>query len=115
MLSKIIVVKRIGRFNSGSAVPLWKQTIIYGDNGRGKTTLTAILRSLQMNDPQRIIERHTLGESEPPQASFLATASSSPLIFNGTQWSQSYPLLEIFDSAFIADNVYSGGEVGTDQ
>jgi len=50
MLEKIVQVKSIGRFRNYAAngdVTFHKLTLVYAENGRGKTTLCAILRSLQ--------------------------------------------------------------------
>ena len=43
-----------------------KLTLLFAENGRGKTTLCAILRSLQTGQHEFIAERKTLGTSDPP-------------------------------------------------
>lgn len=62
MLTKIISVKNVGRFkqSAGSAVPqLLKNVLVLGANGFGKTTLCAILRSLQTGDVALVAGRKT--------------------------------------------------------
>lgn len=47
MIKKIISIKSVGSFSDNfQAVELKKFNIIYGENGRGKSTLSFILRSL---------------------------------------------------------------------
>ncbi len=49
MIHKIERITSIGKFRNYQAtgdVAFKKLTLLYGDNGGGKTTLTAILRSL---------------------------------------------------------------------
>ena len=50
-LKKITGIKLVGRFRSGdiSGGEYARYTLFYGGNGRGKTTICAILRSLQLN------------------------------------------------------------------
>lgn len=58
MLEKFISLKNIGRFvnlSSKGDVSLRKLTLIYGENGRGKTTLCSILRSLPKLPEQKKI------------------------------------------------------------
>ena len=43
----------------------------YAENGRGKTTLAAVLRSLGSGDPVPIIERHRLAAANPPHIVLL--------------------------------------------
>jgi len=54
MLQKVILIKNIGRFRHSAAsgdVTFRRYTLICAENGRGKTTLCAILRSLLANSP----------------------------------------------------------------
>ena len=50
MLKKFASIKNVGVFRNSPAsgdTELRKLTLVHGDNGRGKTTLCAILRSLR--------------------------------------------------------------------
>jgi wobble nucleotide-excising tRNase len=54
MLQRIISIRNVGRFLNCSAsgdVTFRRFTLIFAENGRGKTTLCAILRSLATNMP----------------------------------------------------------------
>jgi len=63
MIHRVQLVRNIGLFNS-VAVPthlsLARLKLIYAENGRGKTTLAAILRSLASGNPIPIAERRRL-------------------------------------------------------
>ena len=62
---KKIEISNIGRFKSaktdGDNEFLKKNTFIYGKNTFGKSTLTAIFRSLKENKPDYIVGRQTIG------------------------------------------------------
>jgi len=112
MLEKIVQIKSIGRFRHYSAkgdVTFRKLTLVYAENGRGKTTLCAILRSLQSGRPEFIAERKTLGVADAPFADIrLHTASYR---FANGAWTATYPDIVIFDPVFVNENVYSGDYV----
>lgn len=109
MLRKIIGIKNVGRFRN-SAAPgtpqLAKHTFIAGANGYGKTTLCAVLRSLQTGDPTHILGRKTLGTADAPTIELLLDGGQAR--FDGAAWSATKPEIAIFDGVFVAENVYSG-------
>lgn len=109
MLKKIITIKNVGRFRN-SAAPgnpqLAKHTFIVGANGFGKTTLCAVLRSLQNGDPTHILGRKTLGIADAPAIELLLTGGQAR--FDGTAWNATKPEIAIFDGVFVAENVHSG-------
>ena len=115
MLRRIISIRNIGRFKN-SAAPgnpeLARHTLIVGANGFGKTTLCAVLRSLQSGDPAHIAGRRTLGVEDPPAVELLLP--TGPVRFDGAAWSAPYPALAIFDGVFVAENVHSGEVVEID-
>ncbi len=109
MLKKFISIKNVGRFRN-SAAPgnpqLAKHTFIVGANGYGKTTLCAILRSLQNGDPTHILGRKILGAVDAPAIDLLLESGQAR--FDGTAWSATKPEIAIFDGVFVAENVHSG-------
>lgn len=112
MIEKIVSIKNIGRFRNCSPrgdVAFQKLTLLFAENGRGKTTLCAILRSLQSGQAEFISERKTLGTSEP--ASVQLRLGGSNFTFSNNEWSATYPDIVIFDSVFVHDNVYAGDYV----
>ncbi len=114
-LRKIITIKNVGRFLNYSAsgdVDLKRYNLIFAENGRGKTTLCAILRSLQSGDPAHIVGRTTLGGNDAPEINLRTDASNAT--FSRGVWNATLPALAIFDSTFVSENVYSGDVVGLD-
>ena len=115
MLQRIISIKNVGRFKSCAAlgdVTFRRFTLIFAENGRGKTTLCAILRSLFTNTPAFIIGRRTLGSMEPPEVQLL-TANGN-LTFRNGAWSAAFPDIAVFDGTYVSENVFSGDVVQTD-
>lgn len=112
MIKKIITVKNIGRLVDCSPkgdVEFRKVNLIYSENGRGKTTIGAIFRSLRTNDPTRIEARRTLGVAEKPEV--LLRLDGSNATYKNGSWDCTLPDLEIFDADFVNENVFSGAYV----
>ncbi|MFZ5685717.1 MAG: AAA family ATPase, partial [Pseudomonadota bacterium] len=117
-LKKFTSIQNVGRFHNASAagdVEFRKLTLIYGENGRGKTTLCAILRSLQSGEAGHINGRRTLGSAGNPSVKILLDAPTPLTAFQGGAWNQTLPALAIFDQQFVSENVYLGDGVGTEQ
>jgi wobble nucleotide-excising tRNase len=115
MLKKIIAIKNVGKFRNSVASPnpqLARHTVITGSNGQGKTTLCAVLRSLQSGNPDHLAGRKTLGVADPISIELLF--ESGVTRFDGAAWSASNPNLAIFDAVFIAENIHSGEAVEID-
>lgn len=111
MINHISLLQNIGTFDSdcpGETLRLERTTFVYAENGRGKTTLSAILRSLASGDPQPILERKRLGSTHPPRIILKRHEKPSSLIFKNNAWTNTLPELKIFDDTFIDENVYSG-------
>jgi len=109
VLSKILALKNVGLFENQGNQDLGKFTIIYGENGRGKSTLCAMLRSLKTGDPEPIMERRTLGSGEDTSLSFMVGKKQAR--FSGGKWTRLLPELLVFDAHFVDHNVYSGNAV----
>ncbi|MGH7075583.1 MAG: AAA family ATPase [Stellaceae bacterium] len=110
MLDRIRLLHNIGQFESVSTcanIALLRLILIYAENGRGKTTLSAILRSLGTGDPILIAERHRLGASNPPYV-VVQPVSGNTIIFDNGAWTQTLPSVAVFDDVFVDENVYSG-------
>lgn len=109
MLKKFIAIKSVGRFKNSAATPnpqLAKHTFISGANGYGKTTICAVLRSLQTGEPSHVLGRKTLGVTDAQSIELLLEGGQAR--FNGTAWSATKPEIAIFDGVFVAENVHSG-------
>jgi wobble nucleotide-excising tRNase len=115
MIEKFISIKNIGRFRDcipRGDVTFRKLTLLFAENGRGKTTLCAILRSLQTGRHEFISERKTLGADNP--TSIQIRIGGATVNFRNNIWSITHPDIAVFDSVFIHDNVYAGDYVDHD-
>lgn len=113
-LEKISLLRNVGQFDnvsSGAQVPLTPFSVIYAENGRGKTTLSAILKSLASGDPSLIQNRKRLKAQHDPHV--IVQLSGAPAIFKDGAWSVTQPEIHVFDDAFVAENVCSGIEIET--
>lgn len=109
MIEKILFIKNVGKFANYSAhgeVAFEKLTLIFGENGRGKTMLSALLRSLGSGDPQYLLERKSVKSTSGPEASVRVDATNH--IFKTGIWDSPANGIVVFDTTFINDNVYSG-------
>jgi wobble nucleotide-excising tRNase len=112
MLRRIITIKNVGRFKNSTSVPnpeLKRCTLLFGSNGYGKTTLCAILRSLQSGDGSHVGGRRSIGAQHSPEIDLLFSTGNRT--FRNGQWNATEAALSIFDGAFVAQNVHSGDVV----
>jgi wobble nucleotide-excising tRNase len=113
-LDRIQLLRNVGQFdsvNDGAHLALTRLTLIYAENGRGKTTLSAILRSASSGNAQLVEERRRLGAQHPPHV-VLAPRAGPPLVFQNGAWSATLPGIVVFDDHFVAQNVCAGVEIG---
>jgi wobble nucleotide-excising tRNase len=109
VINKILFIKNVGRFVDYSChgdVEFQKLTLIFGENGRGKTMLSAILRSLGIGDAQSVLERKSIKSPKEPEVC-IRVNSASHTFKNGSR-NTLVPELDVFDTTFINENVYSG-------
>jgi len=109
VIDKILFIKNVGRFVNYSChgdVEFQKLTLIFGENGRGKTMLSAILRSLSAGEPQCLLERKSIKSYKEPEA--CVRVNSVNHTFKNGNWDAPVPEIDVFDTAFINENVYSG-------
>jgi energy-coupling factor transporter ATP-binding protein EcfA2 len=115
VLQELKYVQNVGRFEK--AIPTANAsfgpcTLIFGENGWGKSTLADILRSLTMNNPAIILGRKTLAGGPDQKVTFRIGAQ--PTVFQDGAWSGPRPRIAIYDSVFINGNVFSGDVVSAD-
>ena len=121
MISKLLKLRGIGLYHdalgssltNNKALSFGKCTILYAENGRGKSTLAAILRSLATGDASLIQERVTLDGTLAPLATFLIGTVSHT--YANATWNNPYSEILVFDTHFVDTNVYSGASVSVAQ
>ena len=109
MITKLEYVQNIGRFETVKHDPgltFKKLGLVFSENGQGKTTLCAIMRSLTTGDPTPILERHRL--SAKTLSKVVLEMDSSKAAFDGIAWTSNGPEVLIFDDHFVETNIYSG-------
>jgi wobble nucleotide-excising tRNase len=115
MLRKILKIKNVGRFEDckwrcGSQFE--SMSLIYGENGRGKSTFCDILRSCQSNAPDFILGRKRLGATGDCEVELRS--DSANLAFSKNVWNSSFASLAIFDMTFVHQNIYAGDKIDHD-
>ena len=114
MINSITLLRNVGQFDSvssGATIPLARLTLVYAENGRGKTTLAAILRSLATGNPIHIVERRRLAALHPPHVVLDCSGGPSAAVFQNNTWNRELADVVVFDDAFVDENVCSGLEV----
>lgn len=118
MLTNISRLNHVGIFRAGiparQSVQLQRTTLFYGENGRGKSTLSAVLDSYARNKPALIQARATIDEPNPRPEATLIFQGRGPANFDNAAWSARHHEMRVFDSQFVLENVYTGAEVTAD-
>lgn len=115
MLERIADIQGIGLLHQANGKPYTcqKASLIYSDNGRGKSTFATILRSASTGNASLINACKTVDGTMPPKV-VLQFGSGHKVIFENGAWSEQRSELLVFDADFIGRNVHSGGAVNTD-
>ena len=114
MVERFHLLRNVGQFDSvsaGAQFELTPLTLVYAENGRGKTTLAAILRSLSTGDPALVEDRHRLGAVHRPHV--VLAIDGTQVVYQSGAWAASEPRVAVFDDAFVSANICSGIEVDT--
>ena len=111
-IEKFVCIKNIGQFvncvQEDKDISFKKHNLIFGENGRGKTTLCAVLRSLQDGNHEHITERITIpSNSRVPEV--VINFNTKNIVFKNQSWTKTISEIVIFDSTFIAQNIYFWG------
>lgn len=114
MLERIESIQGVGLLHDANGKPhtCQKATLIYADNGRGKSTLATVLRSVAAGDATLIAHRKTVDGTLQPKVA-LQFASGHKVTFSANAWSEARPEVLVFDADFVERNVHSGGAVNT--
>jgi wobble nucleotide-excising tRNase len=111
MIHRIRLLRNIGQFDSvdtAATIALGRLVLVYAENGRGKTTLAAILRSLASGDPLPITERRRLAAVYPPHVVLDCHGDPPAAMFQDGAWNRTLSHLVLFDDLFVDANIHSG-------
>ena len=114
MLSKILEVQKVGRFErlDASRIAFTKAMLVFGENGWGKSTLADLLRSVATGSAAIVGGRETLASAGAQKVRLLF--ERSPAEFSAGAWTGHKPTIAVYDQCFINDNVHSGDAVSLD-
>lgn len=120
MLTKLIQLRNVGLLRSGAPKPVaFEQvTLLYAENGRGKSTIANILRAAASLDADALEPHQTIDSDEKPLVEMLfvdGQGAPNPLALSNGAWSGSAPAVHVFDPGFVESNVFSGQEIRADQ
>ena len=111
-LKEIKYIRNIGCFETGRSVAdatFGTCSLVFGENGWGKSTLADLLRSLSTNNPDIVIGRKTLAGSLEQKA--VVRFGDQQAVFEGSAWTGIRPRIAVYDSVFVNENVFSGDVV----
>jgi len=115
VLKRISKIKNIGKFYDCSlgGLEFKDKTVIFGRNGEGKSTLTAILRSLMTGNNDILVGRKSFVSSGDENIELVFEDSTDNIVykFENKKWNNKYHNIEIFDTCFIANNIYDGERI----
>lgn len=110
MISKLLSIKNYNKFiNLVKGQSDWdftfkKTNVIYAPNGSGKTSLSLMLKSLCDNSS---IEAKTSFGSESSAEIRLLGDDGKQFIYCNGKWNRNHKKIEIFNSFYLEDNVYT--------
>ena len=111
-LREVKYVQNIGRFEKCQSVAdatFGPCTLVFGENGWGKSTLADLLRSLTTNNPDIVIGRKTLAGG--PEQQVVMRFGDQRAVFKDGAWTGIRPRIAVYDSVFVNENVFSGDVV----
>ncbi len=117
MILKIEKITSVGKFRDFVAkgdIAFNYFTLLFADNGAGKTTLASILRSLMNGDANLIHKRlSTNAKTEQVIQIFEKDATGAKIVFSFGKigWKKTLDNIEIFDTFFVNENIYSGFDI----
>lgn len=115
MLKHFQVIQGVGAFSNfrprKNGLDLSKNTIIYANNGYGKSTIATILKSAFLDDPQRIIARKTLtAQQKNIVQEIVILVENGTIVFQNDKWSYNpaaiKPEILVFDQQYVFDNLF---------
>lgn len=112
MIEKIVRIRGIGLLHNSlpsGALPMKPLTVIYAENGRGKSTFAVVCHSLATGDGQPIQDKKTIRGTCEPEVHFRINNQSYE--FRNGQWDSSCPNILVFDDRFVEMNVCIGSRI----
>src|SRR5258708_2648480 len=117
MLERFQSISKVGLFyqySYSADCDFGEITLIYGENGVGKSTLASILDSLRERNPAEIIRRRSLLGNEAATAKI--GINGRVYSFDGEDWDDQLPYdtIEVFFPGFVTRNIHTSTAVDSD-
>lgn len=116
MLTKVLGIEGVGLLRDvrgGNSNHFGKLTLLYAENGRGKSTFASVLTSCTARDSDLIEDRVTIDAQVKPSAKLMFGNSLAE--YKDGSWSGYRPEILVYDSHFVNSNVHTGNEVTSNQ
>lgn len=113
MITRLTLLKGIGRFLDCPSLGgrhFNKNTIIFGPNAGGKSTLTDIFWSFKTGNSSVIEGRKTFGFNGTPEVEFFDDKDNK-YKYPSSEWLSGSEVIEIFDTQFINQNIFEGSVI----
>ena len=110
MIKKIISINNYNKFilfnhsQTNWDCSLKKATVIYAPNGSGKTSLSLMFKSLC--DNSSLHAKASFQASAPTEIRLLGD-DNKQFIYMNNKWNRNHSCIEIFNSFYLEDNIYS--------
>ena len=118
MIKEIHQISGVGRFKNFTPIPpieFAKINVIYGENGKGKSSLAAIFRSISNDNLDELERRTTIGQDKRSIVFCRDRGGKIAYSSPGHKWSQTLDELLVFDESFVYENVCIGPLVDIEQ
>ncbi len=116
MIESIDALNWFGLFKQATPngqIQLSKLTLVYGENGRGKSTIADLFRYFGLQDSPAVISRKNWGGAQSPLIKI--TYAGTQQVFANDIWQNPNPRkIAVFDQKFVDSNVHSGHNISPD-
>ncbi|MGP5930485.1 AAA family ATPase [Corynebacterium glyciniphilum] len=116
MLTKILNIEGVGLLRQvagGNKQSFGKTTLLYAENGRGKSTLASVLTSCANRESDLIEDRVTIDAQAQPAAKLMFGSARAE--YKDGSWTGFTPDILVYDGHFVNSNVHAGNEVTSSQ
>lgn len=116
LLTKVLNIEGVGLLRNvkgGNNTPFRPVTLIYAENGRGKSTFASLLNSCALRNSNAVEDRVTIDADVKPAAKLMF--GNSHATYKDGAWSGFTPDVIVYDGNFVTENVHTGSEVTSSQ
>lgn len=116
LLTKVLGIEGVGllrQVTGGNKQPFAKVTLLYAENGRGKSTLASVLTSCTTREPDLIEDRVTIDAQIRPAVKLMFGSAMAE--YKNGSWTGFTPEILVYDGHFVSSNVHAGDEVTSNQ